>query len=574
MPASRDLVAEVIQFRSAIDGTEQRAGLCGPRSRPSSELLPLVVELEPASIQDLEATLADGQRHLEFLGEPAVWLRPGGRGPGTVFQGYGAVDVFEAIAAAATHYPIDPDRVSLYGFSMGGAGVWYMASHYPDRFSAIAPMSGYNDFRLWRRPGGMTFPLMPWEVASWRARSAIFLLENLRHVAIWMLHGSLDRAVGGGVDVQHARRSAARLDNLGIPYRYTEMAEIGHNRQFMKEQSFAKVLRWLVEQRRTSEPATVSLRAHDLHHAAAYWVDIKQLQRYDDFGQVFAQADEKGVAVETENVRHLALKPPGVARGRGQIQIDRTLISDVDFTAPVGLAREPGGPWRMDRVDPPPGEKKPGLAGPFGSLFERGTVLIRGTTGDKEETFFQEWCSRDAAQFFKDWNGGVHRGGIPGTSWVSLPITSDVEWLAAASSDGTSRDHNVLAYGTPSSNAVLQAFADHLDVYAERGRVRVGDRTFAGVGLGLIAILSFPEGSERYLGMHGGTTPDATTAGAHLNWNLLPDYLVYDSNNVLEWGFFDNNWRPVPAADEADDVAAAIELKDETAPRTEAGSRP
>ena len=47
------------------------------------ELLPLLVELEPASIQDLEATLADGRRHLELLGQPGVWVRPGGRGPGT-----------------------------------------------------------------------------------------------------------------------------------------------------------------------------------------------------------------------------------------------------------------------------------------------------------------------------------------------------------------------------------------------------------------------------------------------------------------------------------------------------------
>jgi pimeloyl-ACP methyl ester carboxylesterase len=118
--------------------------------------LPLIVELEPGSILDLDATLEDGRRYLEMLDEPAVWLRPGGRGPGTVFQGYGEIDVFEAIEAAKTRYPIDDDRISLFGFSMGGAGVWYLGSHRPDKFAAVAPLGGYNDYRLWRRPGGMT----------------------------------------------------------------------------------------------------------------------------------------------------------------------------------------------------------------------------------------------------------------------------------------------------------------------------------------------------------------------------------------------------------------------------------
>jgi predicted esterase len=557
MPNSFEVAAEVIQFQSEIDGTAQRAGLCGPASWTSTELLPLLVELEPGSIQDIEATLEDGKRHLELLGQPAVWLRPGGRGPGTVFQGYGAVDVLEAISAAATRYPIDPDRISLYGFSMGGAGVWYLASHFPDRFAAIAPMGGYNDFRLWRRPGGMTFPLMPWEVPSWRARSAIFQLENLRHVAIWMVHGGWDRAVGGGVNVEHARQSAATLDKLGIPYRYTELTEIGHNRQFMKDPFFGEVLRWLVDQRRTIAPLLVSLRTQELHHGAAYWIEIKQLNRYDDFGRVVARADDRGVTIETENVRHLAFRAPAAAQAGSNLLIDQTQVTGVDLHRAVGLSRDSSGTWRVADIDPPAGEKRPGLSGPFGNLFERGTVLVRGTSGSKEEAFFQEWCSRDAAQFFKDWNGGVHRGGIPGTSWISLPITTDVDWLATGSSNASSLRENVIAYGTPQSNALIGGVADRLNVFAEPGAIHVGDRTFSRGGLGLIAVLPFPDGSQRYLGMHGGSSPDAITSGSHLNWQLLPDYLVYDAGQPLEWGFFDNQWQPVPTDPNADYLRTA-----------------
>ena len=38
-------------------------------------------------------------------------------------------------------------------------------------------------------------------------------------------------------------------------------------------------------------------------------------------------------------------------------------------------------------------------------------------------------------------------------------------------------------------------------------------------------------------------TPDATIDGSHLAMALLPDYIVYDGPEVLEWGFFNNDWK-------------------------------
>lgn len=46
------------------------------------------------------------------------------------------------IDSVVNQYALDADRVSLTGHSMGGTGVWAVAQKYPDRFSAIAPLSG------------------------------------------------------------------------------------------------------------------------------------------------------------------------------------------------------------------------------------------------------------------------------------------------------------------------------------------------------------------------------------------------------------------------------------------------
>ena len=48
----------------------------------------------------------------------------------------GEVDVFEATAAVQRRFKIDPSRIVLRGFSLGGAGAWHLALHHPDRWVA------------------------------------------------------------------------------------------------------------------------------------------------------------------------------------------------------------------------------------------------------------------------------------------------------------------------------------------------------------------------------------------------------------------------------------------------------
>jgi len=39
-------------------------------------------------------------------------------------------------------YRIDPERIVLTGYSMGGMGTWTIASRHPDRFTGVVPMAG------------------------------------------------------------------------------------------------------------------------------------------------------------------------------------------------------------------------------------------------------------------------------------------------------------------------------------------------------------------------------------------------------------------------------------------------
>ena len=73
----------------------------------------------------------------------------------------GETDVFEALRAVQQQYNIDPKRIALRGFSMGGAGVWHVGLHHPDEWAVFEAGAGYQrdqnlceEDRLAFLPGG------------------------------------------------------------------------------------------------------------------------------------------------------------------------------------------------------------------------------------------------------------------------------------------------------------------------------------------------------------------------------------------------------------------------------------
>ena len=55
----------------------------------------------------------------------------------------------------STRYAIDPNRVYLMGFSMGGIGSWWHAFRHGDRFALIAPMGGGWTAAYWPKLHGV-----------------------------------------------------------------------------------------------------------------------------------------------------------------------------------------------------------------------------------------------------------------------------------------------------------------------------------------------------------------------------------------------------------------------------------
>jgi hypothetical protein len=103
----------------------------------------------------------------EFTPDHTIMLHPYGRYC-NAFKFAGEVDVLEALADVQKRYRIDEDRISVRGFSMGGAACWQFATHYSDRWFAANPGAGFSEtpqfLKVFQKE---ELKPMPWEQTLW-----------------------------------------------------------------------------------------------------------------------------------------------------------------------------------------------------------------------------------------------------------------------------------------------------------------------------------------------------------------------------------------------------------------------
>lgn len=216
----RPLEGQALFYRSSIYGELQPLAVCA--TNVSAVPKPLLVQLTSLAFAQHAAKDCEAMCRLaRDQGIDCVVVSVDGRGGGSLHQGYGEVDVYEAVEAVRKKLAIDPERISVTGSSVGGAAAWYHASHYPDFWAAAAPSFGYCDHKISEGSSLSAFPRQPWEEFSWIARGAAYRAANLRHMALRIAHGEWDRAVPGGVPVEHSRQMDRKLTALGIPHTYT-----------------------------------------------------------------------------------------------------------------------------------------------------------------------------------------------------------------------------------------------------------------------------------------------------------------------------------------------------------------
>ena len=145
---------KVLGYYSDLDGSVQPMGVTIPDGYDATKPDRLYVWLHGRSNGLSEASFINGFKNSPTFPNTAYTADVGqltldcyGRGNNANHQA-GEVDIFEGIKAMQRRFKIDPERILLRGFSLGGAAAWHIALQYPDRWAAAEIGAGTYPGRL------------------------------------------------------------------------------------------------------------------------------------------------------------------------------------------------------------------------------------------------------------------------------------------------------------------------------------------------------------------------------------------------------------------------------------------
>lgn len=196
------------------DGPTIRYAISIPPGYSPAARVPLVLALHFGG-----SPVGAGRAMLELLIRPAlaelgaIIVAPDSiDGPWSGPQNERAVTML--LDAALSSYSVDPKRVVVTGFSMGGAGTWHWASMFPERFSAAIPIAG--------RPTG--------SASAWR-------------VPIFAVHSRQDEVV----PIAPAERRIEQLKELGKNAEMVVLTGITHYETGRYVEGLRRAVPWLKE---------------------------------------------------------------------------------------------------------------------------------------------------------------------------------------------------------------------------------------------------------------------------------------------------------------------------------------
>ena len=538
-------------YRSKLDDSPQPYGLVVPEDHELKQPVPLYVWLHGRGdkITDLHFITQRQTNRGQIAPPDAIVLHPMGRYC-NAFKFAGEVDVLEAIEAVARNYPIDRDRIVLWGFSMGGAGAWHLGAHYPDRWVAVSPGAGFAETRQYINLQPDQYPPV-YQQKLWGLYDAPDYVRNLFNVPVIAYSGENDRQIQAAQVMEKAfQQNGRKLTHLigpGTDHKY-------HPETLRELQS---QIQTIVAKGRDRYPSHVSLQTKTLRYNRCHWIEILRLAEHWAGAKIDAAAVEPGrIRLTTTNVAALRLHAPWreapTFNERTVIDIDgqTVRIAQGNQKSTVQLVCRDGR-WHLAEEDltaePRPGgplQKRPGLQGPIDDVLLEPFLVVL-PSGKARHAAIDAWVRLESQHFIDRW-----RALFRGEPRVKLDRDVTADDL---------KQYHIVAWGDPASNQWLAQVADRLPVQWSAEQVVAGNHTFSANQHVPALIYPNPLNPARYVVVNSGITfregHDRTNS---LQIPKLPDWAVIDittppdgllPGKVVAADFFDEHWQWKPAKD-------------------------
>lgn len=222
----------------------------------------------------------------------------------------GEIDTLEVLQHALEDYPIDPQRVAIRGFSMGGAAAWHLAVHYPDKWFAANPGAGFSEtpefLKVFQKEELQPYPF---EQKLWQMYDCPVWARNIRMLPTIAYSGEIDN------QKQAADIMAAACWNLPERERF-ELTHIiapktAHRIDPSAQAEIERRLASLDRLRSTKPPQVVTFTTTTLKYNKSHWVTVDALQEHWKPAQIRASLPGSGdgtLRVQTENISEFTLE--------------------------------------------------------------------------------------------------------------------------------------------------------------------------------------------------------------------------------------------------------------------------
>lgn len=454
------------------------------------------------------------------------------------FRWAGETDVFEAIADVSRRFGVDKDRITLWGFSMGGAGAWQFATHYPDRWASAGAGAGFVDFYNYQKKDR----LPEYQHRPLNIYDSIPYARNLANIDFITYGGENDKQIAS------SQLMTAAAKEYDIQFPFVIGKDAGHKFTPEGEAEFQKFL-WKHNEKGLPKypgPREIRFVTYTPKYNRCFWLTVEELDRCYDESIVESTYDREDdrLDLQTQNIRLLTVSRD-VA---GQISLDdepplplrdaaKSLLPEVYF------AKTDAG-WEVLSYDESrlyqdagSGRKRHDLQGPIDDAFMQPFLCVRGTgkPWSKEHQAWAEWRLQRFANEFDKWMRGRVR------------IVNDTDVTPEML-----EQYHVVLFGDPGSNSLIADIKDELPLEWTPESCQLGDQKIDTSKQGAALIYPNPANPHKYVVLNSGMTTLEKDFKASNSWLFakhgdvaILDFEAKDNGfeETTRWaGLFTDDW--------------------------------
>ena len=527
-------------YRSVVDGSVQPYRLTVPEEYDGLRPLPLdVIEhgryVTRYEVEFISAFAKRGPDRPHLPGTIQIELF--GRG-NNAFHWPGETDIFEGIAAVSKAYKVDKDRVALRGFSMGGAGVWHSALHFPGEWASVEAGAGDNESHRMR----LVTDLAPHQQAMCR------IFDNTYE---WMLNAFNMPFIGyvGEIDGTFSKHVAARQqlmregfhlegESFTTGLRVKEVPSIvflvAPNTPHATDPEFRKRMDAMhlenLKRGRVS-PDHLRFLTYTTRYNRSHWATLDGLEKHYERAEIEAKrlGNRSRYEIKTKNLNRLTLRETERA---ATVVIDGQQMTVTG--APELVFAKSAGKWQpTTRIEPAGLRKRHRLQGPIDDAFLEPFLIVK-PTGVPWNVAAHEQALAILARFDRQYQL-AYRG--------HLRMKDDKDVTAA-----DLENYHIVLFGDPGSNRMMEKVAGKLPFTWGRETVTMGGQRFAAGEVLPAMIYPNPLSPKRYVVLNSGLTALWEDWAGDFPTPQYGDYAILrvgakELPDVAMAGLFNESWR-------------------------------